>query len=406
MSKKPNKALSTKIAIIGAGPVGRITALKLHAIGADIILIGPAPREDYRTTALMQGSLILLETLGLKQDLESQSAPLRTMRIIDGTKRLIRSSPVSFQAGEISEDYFGLNIPNNHLNQVLAEAVKNAKIPHLESLATNFDHHNDHIIINLEDGTQISTQLLVGADGRLSKVRDFAGINVRPKALPQAAFVLTFTHERPHLDISTEFHTEHGPFTQVPLPMRDGKHRSSLVWVTNHTHAEELQAMNEAALNCAIEQKMQSILGKTFIDGPSQTFPLHMSLPSAAAQNRCALVGEAAHAMPPIGAQGMNLSLRDVAELAKIVQKAPDDAGRADIMDNYSRNRRMDILARINAVGALNASLLSDMLPAQMARAGGLGLMSASAGVRNFFMREGMKPGSGIWQLFASTRRK
>lgn len=406
MAKKPNKSLSTKIAIIGAGPVGRITALQLHAIGAEVTLIGPAPREDYRTTALMQGSLKLLDTLGLKEALETKSAPLRTMRIIDGTQRLIRSRPVSFQAAEINEEYFGLNVPNNHLNHVLADAIKDAQIPHLENLATDFKHQNDHIIITLDDGTEINTPLLVGADGRLSKVRDFAGITVKPKALPQTAFVLTFTHDRPHLDISTEFHTEFGPFTQVPLPKRDGKNRSSLVWVTNHSHAEALKAMGEDALNRAIEQKMQSILGKTIVDGPSQSYPLHMSLPSAAAQNRCALVGEAAHAMPPIGAQGMNLSLRDVAELAKIVQKSPDDAGRTDMLNSYSRNRRIDIVARINAVGALNASLLSDMLPAQMARAGGLGLMSASGGLRNFFMREGMKPGSGIRQIFASARRE
>lgn len=394
------------IAIIGAGPIGRITALKLKQIGANCILIGPPPKTDLRTTALMQGSLALLDQIGLKEAIVAQSGHLCTMRIIDATSRLFRARPVSFQASEIEEPFFGVNVPNLALNEILANAIKTEEMPHIEALAATFDHQTDHVKITLEDGQSINAKLVIGADGRLSKVREAAEISVKPKALPQTAFVTTLTHAMPHNDVSTEFHTEHGPITQVPLPKKDAKNRSSLVLVTTAENAERLTHLDNDALSLEVEQKLNSILGKVHVDGPAQTFPLHMSLPSAAAQNRYALVGEAAHAMPPIGAQGMNLSLRDVDELAKAIAKAPEDAGRTDILNAYSRNRRIDILSRINAVGALNASLLSDMIPAQLARSGGMSMMENSRFLRGFFMREGMRPGSGFKSLLTAITRK
>lgn len=405
MAKKTT-ITDTHIAIIGAGPIGRITALKLKQIGADIVLIGPSPNKDLRTTALMQGSLALLDQIGLKDSITAQSGKLSTMRIIDATSRLFRARPVAFHASEIGERFFGANIPNLALNDILAKAIEAEKITHVSEVAVDFEHQTDHVRVTLESGDIINAKLVVGADGRLSKVREAANISVKPKALPQTAFVTTFKHSLSHNDTSTEFHTEHGPLTQVPLPERDNKHRSSLVWVTTAANAERLTDLENDVLSIEIEKKLNSILGKIDVDGPAQSFPLHMSLPSAAAQNRYALVGEAAHAMPPIGAQGMNLSLRDVDELAKAVTKAPEDAGRTDILNSYSRNRRLDILSRINAVGALNASLLSDMVPAQLARVGGMSLMENSSFLRGFFMREGMRPGSGFRNILSSVTRK
>ncbi len=151
---------------------------------------------------------------------------------------------------------------------------------------------------------------------------------------------------------------------------------------------------------------MQSMLGRVTVDSRVQVYPLAVSLPRAFAQNRVALVGEAAHMFPPIGAQGLNLGIRDVQQLVEIASLNRIDPGGRTTLAAYDAKRRPDILARTGAVSLLNRSLLSDMLPAQLARSAGLGLLDAFAPVRAFFMREGLRPGSGFSSLFSGIREQ
>src|SRR5690606_17615925 len=127
----------------------------------------------------------------------------------------------------------------------------------------------------LQDGGAIAARLAVAADGRMSPAREAAGITLRPAPTGQAALVLNFGHARSHGDASTEFHTEHGPFTQVPLPGR----RSSLVWVTRPAYAEELSALDDAELSRLIEERMQSMLGRVEVEPGRQVYPLASALP-------------------------------------------------------------------------------------------------------------------------------
>ncbi|WP_208438869.1 FAD-dependent monooxygenase, partial [Bartonella grahamii] len=229
----------------------------------------------------------------------------------------------------------------------------------------------------------IRTSFVVAADGRHSLARAAAGIATKQWNYPQKALVLNFSHDFSHQNTSTEFHTEHGPFTQVPLP---GK-RSSLVWVVTPSRAEELLNMEAKEIAKVIEDQMQSMLGALTLETPIQAWPLSGLISYRFAANRTILVGEAAHVFPPIGAQGLNLGFRDVQTLIDILPSQLSDSTFEMIMANYNKCRKPDILIRSSAVHTLNSALLSDMLPVHIMRSVGLGLLRNCSPLRNLFMR-------------------
>ena len=394
----------TTVLVAGTGPAGLVAALAMADAGFRVDLVGPpASRDDARTTALMNPALQYLDSFGVLEGFAARTAPLRAMRIVDATQRLVRSPVVTFHAGEIGEDHFGLNVPNSALNGALEDRVMAMPaISWRRELVENWRLDTDAATAILAGGEELTASLVVAADGRLSPARTAAGISTKVTQLPQAALVVSFAHSRSHSFISTEFHTETGPFTQVPLP----GDRSSLVWVVSPETAQALAALAPEALSLEIETRMQSMLGKVTVDSPVQIYPLSVTLPSSFAKNRVALVGEAAHMFPPIGAQGLNLGIRDVQQLVQCAVENRDDPGGAQALAAYDAKRRPDILARTAAVSMLNRSLLSDMLPAQIARSAGLGLLGSFAPLRGLFMREGLRPGSGVSSLFSAMRKQ
>ena len=395
---------TTPIIVAGTGPAGLIAALSLAGRGLDVVLVGPETGpEDGRTTALMGPALAFLDQIGVLATLEEHAAPLRAMRIVDATSRLIRSPLVTFRASEIGEEFFGLNIPNRYLNAALATAVASQSgIERRARMVESWLVEPNRVTATLSDGASVEAALAIAADGRLSKARQAAGIAVSTRAYPQSALVLNFAHTRDHGFTSTEFHTETGPFTQVPLPGQ----RSSLVWVLRPETAAEMDGLDDLSLSRRVEDAMQSMLGRVTVEGRRQIYPLAATLPFRFAQNRVALVGEAAHVFPPIGAQGLNLGIRDVVDLTEIISQFPNDPGSSEALAAYDRKRRPDILARAGAVNLLNMSLLSNMLPAQVARSAGLGMIGSFAPLRAFFMREGLKPGSGGASMLTDLRKQ
>lgn len=390
----PANKNNTTIAVIGAGPAGMISALAAAQKGYSSYLIGPKTNSnDLRTTALMMPAIKILDSLGIWKNLQDKAAALSTMRIVDGTKRLIRSPVVSFHSSEIGEIAFGYNMPNVALNNAINEAVTGCKlIKRLDVPAKSIVHSDDHVTITLEDNSHVDAQLLIAADGRNSKARIAAGIDCRQWNYPQTAVILSFSHEFPHNNISTEFHTEDGPFTQVPLP---GK-KSSLVWVLNPERANRILGLGPEGLASAIEERIQAMLGKVTVITPAQAWPLSGIVPKSFADKRTILVGEAAHVFPPIGAQGLNLGIRDAINMVKAIESDSKDPGSEQVMENYNKYRKADIWVRTGSVHALNKALLSDMLPVQFVRSAGLELLRNFAPLRNIFMREGMYPGNGL----------
>ena len=323
------------IAIIGAGPAGQIAAIAMARGGRRVALIGPQPNGlDRRTTALMHQSLTMMERLGLWTDLRNEAAALSTMQIIDGTKRLLRAPTVAFRSAEIDLPAFGFNIPNAALVAALSQAVSTEPMIERFSVAADaIEIAEDLVSVSLPKDEIITADFVIGADGRKSKTRDSAGVGVKTWSYPQTAVVLNFGHTLPHQNASTEFHTESGPFTQVPLPGL----RSSLVWVVTPTEAERLLALDTAGLSAEVESRMQSLLGKVTVEDGVQAWPLSGMTANHYGRSRAAFIGEAGHAFPPIGAQGLNLSLRDIAALEDILIDRNGDQIKATAGDRFDR---------------------------------------------------------------------
>lgn len=379
--------------VIGGGPAGLTAAVALADAGARTALVARrAAYADNRTTALLGGSLDLLERLGVWRRCADAAAPLRTMRLVDDTGRLIRAPEVHFDCGEIGREAFGYNIENRTLVAAL-EAAGDAcqNLARIDDEAENIAPGEAAIEVRTRSGQMYTARLAVGADGRRSLCRDAAGIAVSRRDLHQAAVTFNVSHSRPHHDASTEFHTPHGPCVFVPLP----GNRSSVVWVTSPADAARLAALDDAALARAAERQSHSVLGAMQVAPGRHTFPLAIERPQSTTGRRIALVGDAAHVIPPIGAQGLNLGLRDVADLAATVGEAlarDEDPGAPATLARFEAARRTDVASRVWSVDLANRSLLAGLLPLQIARALGMHLLSQVGPLRRIAMREGLQP--------------
>ncbi|MGI9524190.1 MAG: FAD-dependent monooxygenase [Hyphomicrobiaceae bacterium] len=380
--------------IIGTGPVGLMAALALLRLNLKIAVCGPFPRKenahgapcdpknDSRTAALLNTSATILSQLDLWSTLGETASPVRGIRLVDDLGRLPRAPEVLFQASDVDAEQLAWNISNTdivcQLSQKLhdiADRTQNCQIIR-DILVDQVKCAPSHAVIQLSDGQTYRAKLVVGADGRRSRARLGAGIKTTDWTYNQRALTTQFAHSRPHHDISTEFHRPSGPLTVVPMAGR----RSSLVWVTTTDEMAGLEKLSEEQFAAALEEKLQGLLGTTADFSPRTSVPLSAMLVDTFAQKRVILAGEAAHVLPPIGAQGLNLGIRDVAVLSDCVQNAlrtTTDIGGTTVTETYHQRRRQDVWLRTHGVDLLNRSLSTTILPVNLAR--GLALHAANA---------------------------
>jgi len=381
------------VSVIGGGPAGLAAGIALAQAGARTALVARRlPYADNRTTALLGASVDLLESLDVWSHCKDKAAALQVMRLVDDTNRLFRAPEVRFSSHEIGRDAFGYNIDNRSLMLALeARAAEFSNLVRFDDEAESVVIEADDVAIRTASGQFLTARLVVGADGRHSLCREAAGISVTRRDLTQTALTFNVGHSRPHRNISTEFHTPAGPCVFVPLP----GNRSSVVWVSAPAEAERLRGLRDEELSAAIEKQSHSILGRMSVEPGRSLFPLAIERPQSFARDRIALVGEAAHVVPPIGAQGLNLGLRDAADIARLAGEAiasGQDPGAEDVLKRYDRARRPDILSRTFVIDMANRSLLNDFLPLQPVRAVGMHLLGAIGPLRRLAMREGLTP--------------
>lgn len=391
---QPPTAEPQACVVVGAGPVGLTAALCLAVNGCPVEIIAPKPalrpERDTRTAALFVETVALLRALGAWQHMEAYAAPLAGIRMADVSRNLLRAPEVLFEARDAGYEAFGFNVPNAGITAGLAEAAAHHPlIRWREARLIDAELADDCVSLHTDDGATVTAKVVIAADGRHSLLRDLSGFATRTWDYEQVAITSRFRHSLPHEGISTELHYESGPCTCVPLPGAE----SSLVWMERPAVAKRLLAGDGALFEATLRERFSGLLGKiTDIEAPS-VVPLIGVIAERFGGNRIMLVGETAHAFPPIGAQGLNLGIRDAAEAAGLILDAIADGrdpGSDRVTGTYHRRRWADIQARTAGVNALNESLTGSWPFLPIARSIGLNLVAAVPALKRQLIRQGM----------------
>ena len=393
--------IQTDILISGGGVAGLTAAAAFASAGFSTICVDPAPPvtaeaeagADMRTTAFLHPSRGVLDSSGIWERIAPHAAPLQIMRIIDaGGARSEARLTRDFNAAEISDEPFGWNFPNWLLRREMVARL--AELPLADfrpGVATSaITTRESGAEVTLSDGTRVSARLVVAADGRMSFVREAVGIPVKTIRYGQKALAFAVTHPIPHDDISTEIHRSGGPFTLVPLPDRDGLPSSAVVWLERGAEAERLAALPVEEFEAAMFERSTGLLGPLKLVTPRSVWPMMTQIAARFTAQRVALIAEAAHVIPPIGAQGLNMSLADLTCLLRLCEADPDHIGEAKMLDAYNRRRWPEVKAREIGIDLLNRASMVEARPLRDLRAGVLGALYSLAPVRKTLMKAGL----------------
>lgn len=386
------------ILISGGGIAGLITAAAFGAEGFSVLCVDPAPPvtdegaagADLRSTAFLTPSVKLLEQIGLWERLAPHATALQVMRIVDAggaepTPRLTRD----FDASEIGDQPFGWNLPNWLLRREISARLEQLQTVRFQpgTGTSGVVARDEGAIVTLTDGLRIRARLLIGADGRNSPVRQALGIGVRTLRYGQKALAFAVTHEQPHHNISTEVHRSGGPFTLVPLPDRDGKPSSAIVWMENGRETARLAALPPEEFEAEVNARSAGVLGPLRVATRLTEWPIISQIADRFTGPRTALIAEAAHVLPPIGAQGLNMSLAD---LGALLELSKTDPGSAESLAKFERTRRPEAYARMLGIDALNRASQAQLRPLRDLRAAALGGLYGVAPVRRLMMKAGL----------------
>jgi len=382
------------VIVAGAGPAGLAAACLLALDGRRVALVAKehGDASDPRTVALMQPSIRLLMHLGLWPGaLKDATQPLKKLRLVDDTGALFKAPSITFDPAELGEEAFGWNFPLGIMIPALYARAQELGVEMTGSDAASAISHSGGVSVTTAAGQRLEARVVVAADGRNSVLREAAGIRTNRWSYDQSALSTSFAHSGPHDGISTEFHKGAGPFTTVPMP----GNRSALVWMERPARAAELMALPDAELAAEIQIGTHGELGRISDIGPRRLFPMQGLVARDFARNRIILVGEAAHVVPPIGAQGLNMSLRDAAQAADLME-GEDDPGNPGIMRDYDALRRRDVQPRQQVIDLMNRSLLSGFVAMETGRAAGMSLLSQFGPLRRAVMQYGLAPSAGL----------
>ena len=391
--------MDTDILISGGGVAGLAAAAAFGSAGYSVLCVDPTPPvtsetadgADLRTTAFLQPSVKVLQAAGLWARLNGYAAPLQIMRIIDAGGAAEEPRLVTdFNAAEISDQPFGWNLPNWLLRREMVARL--AELPNVTfrpgTATTALLTRTTEARVTLSDGTAVRARLVIAADGRNSTMRQALGIPVRTFRYGQKALTFAVSHPVPHQNVSTEIHRSGGPFTLVPLPDRDGMPSSAVVWMETGANVARLNALSVAEFEAAINARSCQILGPLTLVTRRLTWPIIAQLAGRMAGERVALMAEAAHVLPPIGAQGLNMSFADLSALLDLAQS--HDLGSAAMLDAYHRRRHLDVEARVLGIDALNRASMLGTPPLRDLRAGALNALYSLGPVRKTLMKAGL----------------
>ena len=393
--------LETDIVISGGGVAGLTAAAAFGTAGFNVLIVEPNPPitlqndagADLRTTAFLQPAQTFLDRAGLWSKLSADATALQIMRIVDasGADGAIRTT-ADFDAADVSDKPFGWNLPNWLLRREMVSRL--AELPNVAFRTgvgfASMVARTAYALVTLTDGTQVRTQLVIGADGRGSPVRQSAGIDVKTTRYGQKAITFAVTHPAPHNNVSTEVHRQGGPFTLVPLPDHDGKPCSAVVWMDAGPATANHMALDDAEFSAAATARTAEIYGPLTLASKRSVWPIISQTATAMSGPRVALVAEAAHVMPPIGAQGLNMSLSDLDVLLELSIKHRNSHGSRLMLDAYHKARHNDVRLRVAGIDALNRASIAGNPLIQDLRATGIKALFGAAPIRHKLMELGL----------------
>ncbi|KIC09866.1 2-octaprenyl-6-methoxyphenyl hydroxylase [Leisingera sp. ANG-M1] len=389
------------ILISGGGIAGLTAAAAFASQGFSVICADPAPPvterdaegSDLRTTAFLQPAQALLERCGIWARLADHAAPLQIMRIVDAGG--VRPEPrvvKDFNAADISDQPFGWNLPNWLLRREMIARL--AELPNVDlrfgtGTAALFTR-TDEARVSLSDGSQVTAKLVVACDGRNSPMREAAGIPVKTTRYGQKALAFAVTHPVPHENVSTEIHRSGGPFTLVPLPDYQGQPSSAIVWMERGPKAQELLNLAPEAFEAAMTRRSCGLFGDLKLASRRTIWPIISQSAQRLNGERLALMAEAAHVVPPIGAQGLNMSLGDLRSLLELAEAHPEGLGDRQMLAAYHKARHNEIMLRVKGIDLLNRTSMLAPRPLRDLRAFGLNALYSLAPVRKTLMQMGL----------------
>jgi ubiquinone biosynthesis UbiH/UbiF/VisC/COQ6 family hydroxylase len=380
------------VVIVGGGLVGLALARALAGSGLDLALVEPRPLRselpadaswDSRIYAVSPGSAAFLERCGAWQRL----APERVTRVeamrVHGDGAGAR---LEFNAYEAGLRELAFIVESSRLQHALWAGVREQEIRVFCPAAwTALNFTSDRAVLRLDDGTEISARLVVGADGSESRVRAEAGIAVTPGDYGQLGVVANFSCEKPHRDVAFQWFLREGVLALLPLP----GDRVSMVWSIAQERGQELLALAAQDLAAEVETASRGALGTLRLVTPAAAFPLKLQRVAQFVQPRLALVGDAAHNVHPLAGQGMNLGFRDARVLADtlIERGAWRDCGDYALLRRYERARKEDVLAMQLMTDGLQKLFMNDAVLVSGARNLGLNLADRLPFIKSFLVR-------------------
>ncbi|MEL7100643.1 MAG: UbiH/UbiF family hydroxylase [Pseudomonadota bacterium] len=389
------------ILVSGGGVAGLSAAAAFGAAGFSVLCVDPAPPitdrdadgADMRSTALLQPARRLLDAAGLWEPIAAHAMPLEVMRIIDagGAENVPRRTK-DFRASDISDLPFGWNVPNWALRREMV-----ARLDALEGVEFRPGTGTADVLtrvgearVRLTDGRAVRAAMVIAADGRNSPVRRAAGIGVTTARYGQKALAFAVTHPLPHENVSTEIHRTGGPFTLVPLPDYKGQPSSAVVWMDDGPEQVRRAALSPEAFEAELTQRSCEVLGPLTLASNRSLWPIVSQRAQQLTAQRIALMAETAHVVPPIGAQGLNMSLADLQSLLDLARARPEALGDAQMLDSYAKARRGDIAVRVAGIDLLNRASQAEAAVLRDARGAGLQALYEMTPVRTGVMRLGL----------------
>ena len=366
--------MNYQVTIVGGGVAGALLALYLGKARVNTCLIDKGKPSLKlanpfigRTTSLNLSSINSLREAGIWETIEKNSQQFEEIYVWDAEG----SSSVQFNAAEISRKDLGVIVHNN----IILEAIFNEleKIPEIRLIEDDslmdVKHDPHKVEISTHAGLNIMSELLIGADGSLSKVRDLSQIPIRTWSYQQQALVASVVTEKSLNKTAFQIFTDTGPIALLPLAQ--GSNEASLIWSTDEEYGQKILKLERNLLMQELRLKTEDRFGEIICKEDIDSFPLHQLHAKKFYKGRSILVGDSAHTIHPLAGQGLNLGIADVKELSELLTSA-NRYGRAlydkEILRSYSKRREPESYKMIALMEAFKRGFGSENIWIKLGR--------------------------------------